>query len=466
MGSDKRDTGFANANDNRSPGNPQEAIGKVKKKDDDYTLVNVPKEGRKAFINVFVVLLGFTFLSTTMAAGAEIGVNFIFTDLMQILIVGSLILSLYAGAMGIVAARTGLTSVLLARLALGKVGAKWADILLGGTQIIWYAVQTAYLGMIFTAALGLEQYFIPITIFWGLFTGAFAIKGTRGMEIVAYVSLIPFIYLAIKLPQLSVDSAGGFDGLLSILPKESNLSFIAAVTIVIGTFISGATNSPNWSRFGTSPIKGFLAGFLAFFIGTFVMVIAGMLGGLSIQSGDMIEVMVSLGIVFMAMVILVLNIWTTNTATAYAVGVAASELFQKPNKVPYVIAGVIIGTVIAILGVYDIFLPFLGYLGVFIPPLGGIIVADHIYTWRKKLPHINSIKFLNFRKANWIAYLAATAIAYISSNTGFGIPTLNGIISAIVLLFIINKIFTAAGVKDNHDVSDDAEYIYNNSEGK
>jgi cytosine permease len=355
--------------------------------------------------------------------------------------------------------------VLLARLALGRVGAKWADIILGGTQIIWYAVQTAYLGLIFTAALGLEQYYIPITIFWGLFTGAFAIKGTRGMEIVAYISLIPFVYLAVKLPQLSMEHAGGLGGIMEILPKEANMSFIAAITVVIGTFISGATNSPNWSRFGASPAKGFWAGFLAFFIGTFVMVISGMLGGLAIQNGDMIEVMVSLGIVAMAMVILVLNIWTTNTATAYAVGVAASELFHKPNKVPYVIAGIIIGTVIAILGVYDIFLPFLGYLGVFVPPLGGIIVADYLYTWRKELPHIDSINFRYFRKANWIAYLAATAIAYISSLIGMGIPTINGVVSAIVLLFAANKIFAALGIDDNHTVSDNAVYIYNKSEG-
>jgi cytosine permease len=362
--------------------------------------------------------------------------------------------------MGWVAAKTGLNSVLLARLALGKVGAKWADILLGGTQIIWYAVQTAYLGLLFTAALGLEDYFIPITIFWGLFTGAFAIVGTRGMEIVAYISLVPFIYLAVKLPQLSIEEAGGLDGLFAIMPKESSMSFIAAVTIVIGTFISGATNSPNWSRFGKSPAKGFLAGFLAFGIGTLIMVISGMMGGLAIQNGDMIEVMVSLGIVVMAMVILVFNIWTTNTATAYAIGVAGSEFFNKPNKIPFVVAGIVIGTVIAILGIYDIFLPFLGYLGIFVPPLGGIIIGDHLLNWRKKCPSVDSIDFKNFHLANWIAYLLATAIAYVTSLVEFGIPTVNGVVAAIILLYIVNKIFDVAGVSVGHTAKENAVYVY------
>ena len=431
-----------------------------KKVENDYTLENVPQEGRKSFISIFIVLLGFTFLSTTMAAGAQIGVSFDFSNLMVILITGTAILSVYAALMCWISAKTGLNAVLLARVTLGKAGAKWADVLLGGTQIIWYAVQTAYLGLVFSAALGLEQYFIPITIFWGLFTGAFAIRGTRGMEVVAYLSLPAFLYLAYKLPQLSVQQAGGFQALLAINPGGT-MPFVTAVTIVIGTFVSGATNTPNWARFGKTPFKGFLAGLLAFAIGTLVMVFAGMLGGLAIQNGDMIEVMVSLGIVFMAMIILIFNIWTTNTATAYAIGVASSEMFDKPNKEPFVIAGVIIGTVIAILGIYDWFIPFLGYLGIFIPPLGGIIIGDHLCNWMNIMPTVDSIEFKLVRKANWAAYLAATALAYISSLIDFGIPTINGVVSAVVLAFVANRIFASLGIQDNHNIKPNAKYMYN-----
>lgn len=418
--------------------------------DGDYTLENVPSTARKSFASIFIVLLGFTFLSTTMAAAAQIGVNFPFSELMKILIFGSLILSTYAAVLCWVAAKTGLNSVLLARLALGKFGAKWADVLLGGTQIIWYAVQTVYLGMIFTKALGLEQYFIPITIFWGLFTGAFAIRGTRGMEIVGYLALLPFLYLAYKLPQLSIQQAGGFEALRAIMPANSGMTFITAVTIVIGTFVSGATNTPNWARFAKTPTKGFIAGFSAFAIGTIVMVVCGMLGGLVIGNGDMIEVMVSLGIVVMSMVILIFNIWTTNTATAYAIGVAASEMFNKPKKEPFVIAGVLIGTLIAILGIYDFFMPFLSYLGVFVPPLGGIIIGDHLVNWMKEVPNISELDLPKFNKANWIAYLSATLIAFVSSQVGFGIPTINGVVSAVVLAIIVNKVFEKMGLKEQY----------------
>lgn len=431
------------------------------KEDIDFTLTNVPKEHSKNWYSIFIVLLGFTFLSTTMAAGASIGVAFKYSELMKILAVGCVILAGYAGCISLVAARTKLTTFVLARFALGKIGAKWADILLGGTQIIWYAVQTAYMGLLFTKGLGLERYFIPITIFWGLAMGATAIRGTKGMEIIANISLLPFLYLAIKLPVLSISTAGGYEAMTQIIPQGATMTFTAAITIVIGTFISGATNTPNWARFAKTQWQGFTAGFAGFFIGTFVMVVSGMLGGLCIRNGDMIEVMISLGIVVMAIVILIFNIWTTNTATAYAIGVSGSEFFNKSNKEPFVIGGILLGTLIAILGIYDVFIPFLVWLGIFIPPMGGIIFGDHFAYWRKAFPKIEYVKFRTYRAANWIAYILASVFAIITARVEFGIPSINGFVSAIILVFVMQMIFNAANIEDNHKIAENAEYIYN-----
>lgn len=426
----------------------------------DYTLVNVPPEGKKKWMANFIVLLGFTFLSTTMAAGASVGVAFPFKSLILILLTGSMILSCYTAMICYVAAKTGLTTFVLARFALGKSGAKWADILLGGTQVIWYAVQTAYMGLLFANGLGLQKYFVPITIFWGLVMGATAIKGTRGMEIIAYVALVPFVYLVYKVPSLSIAHVGGAEGLLGMVASNPGMTFTAAVTIVIGTFISGGTNTPNWARFAKTPWQGFTAGFFSFLLGTIVMVFSGMLGGICFQSDDMIEVFIKSGIIVMAIVILLFNIWTTNTATAYAVGVACSEFFQKEKKDLFVILGVIIGTIIAVLGVYDYFLPFLGYLAVFIPPMGGIVVGDYLCNWRKKFPKVSSVKFKTVRWGNWAAYLLASVFAVLTNKIGFGIPSINGFIAAIVLVFVMDKIMVALKIDDRHEIMENAEYVY------
>lgn len=417
----------------------------------DYTLTNVPEHARKPWLPIFIVLLGFTFLSTSMAAGAAVSTAFYLKDLGWILLIGSGILATYTAVLCYISAKSGLSSVLLAKYALGDIGSKWADLLLGGTQVFWYGFQTAYLGLVFCQGLGLMDYYLPITIAWGIITGITALKGTRGMEIISYISFPAFIYIAFKVPVMSVQTVGGWSALASIEPSSS-MAFIAALTTVIGTFISGGTNATNWARFAKTPRQAFSAGWWSFFLGTVVMVGCGMFGGLAFQSDDMVKVLFELGIIIMGVIVLVLNIWTTNASTAYAFGVAGAEFFGKEKKEPYVIGGVLIGTVMAAAGIFDVFLPFLIVMGVFIPPMGGLIMGDYLLNWRKGYPHISNLKFQKVRRSNLIAYLLATGIAFLTNKLGWGIPTLNGAISAIILVFVVDKIFTALNIDDRNVV--------------
>ncbi|RDW19742.1 cytosine permease [Oceanobacillus chungangensis] len=434
--------------------------GKVTKEyvDVDYTLTHVPMHARKTWYSIFAILLGFTFIVTTMAAGASLGTSMILSDLIKVLLLGNLILSLYVGILCWISAKTGLNTILLARYTLGKLGSKWTDIILGGTQIFWYAFQAAYMGKVFTAALGLEAYFIPITIFWSLFMGAFAIWGTKGMEIVAYASIPPFLYLAYKIPAVSIEQAGGIRELFAIEPTTT-ITFAAAITIVIGAFISGGTQAPNWARFAKTPRTAFTVSFMAFLIGNVVMAISGMLGGLVMQEEDMVNILIKMGIIVMAMLILIFNIWTTNTTSAYSFGVAGAEFFNKPNKVPFVIGGLIIATILATTGIYEVFISFLTILGVFVPSLGGLIIGDYLFNWRKSLPRIEDVKFRMVRYSNLSAYILATLGAYLSSVFEIGLPPLNGILLGIGLVYVMKVIFGKLGIDDNHEIKNEADFI-------
>jgi cytosine permease len=428
--------------------------------DVDYTLTHVPKHARKSWYSIFAVLLGFTFIVTTMAAGASLGTSMKLGELLKVLLIGNLILSLYVGILCWISAKTGLNTILLARYTLGKAGSKWTDLILGGTQIFWYAFQAAYMGKVFTAALGLEAYFVPITIFWSLFMGAFAIWGTKGMEIVAYASIPPFLYLAYKIPVVSMEKAGGLRELFEIEPATT-ITFAAAITIVIGAFVSGGTQAPNWARFAKTPKTGFIIAFLAFLIGNIVMAISGMLGGLVMQDADMVNILMKLGIIFMAMIILIFNIWTTNTTSAYSFGVAGAEFFNKPNKVPFVIGGLILATIMAVTGIYEVFISFLSFLGIFIPSLGGLIIGDYIFNWRKSFPRIEEVKFRTIRYSNLIAYVLATLGAYFSSVYEVGLPPLNGILLGAGLVYVMGVVFEKLGINDHHEVPGNAVCVEN-----
>ncbi|WP_256981188.1 MULTISPECIES: cytosine permease [unclassified Rhodococcus (in: high G+C Gram-positive bacteria)] len=103
-----------------------------------------------------MVLLGFTIFTPTMLAGAALGTAFTFCKLILVIAAGSAILGAYVAMMGFAGARTGLTTVLMARYSFGTRGSKLASLLLGGTQVGWYGVIIGTIGELTSQALGWE----------------------------------------------------------------------------------------------------------------------------------------------------------------------------------------------------------------------------------------------------------------------------------------------------------------------
>ncbi len=149
----------------------------------DYPLSEVPMHARKGLASTAMVLLGFTFFTATMFAGGKLGVAFGFAEMMAVIIVGNLLLGLYAAGLGYIAFKSGLNSVLMGRFCFGEVGSKLSDLILGFTQIGWYAWGTA------TAAVVIGKYFnldestvLVLMVLFGLGFCATAYIGYRGLE--------------------------------------------------------------------------------------------------------------------------------------------------------------------------------------------------------------------------------------------------------------------------------------------
>ena len=88
----------------------------------------VPSHARKTFFSLAIVLLGFTVFTPTMLAGAALGNAFALGDLLLVILIGSVILGAYVALLGWIGARTGLTTVVMARYSLGMSGSKLASI--------------------------------------------------------------------------------------------------------------------------------------------------------------------------------------------------------------------------------------------------------------------------------------------------------------------------------------------------
>lgn len=406
--------------------------------DSDYPLSEVPNGARKGLFSTAILLFGFTFFTATMFAGGKIGMAFDFTTLLWAAVIGNLLLGLYAAVLGLIACRSGLNSVLMGRFCFGEVGSKLSDMLLGFTQIGWYAWGTATIAIVLVKILGLsESLTIPLMVLFGFGFCVTAFVGYKGLDLLSRVAVPAMLVLLVVSLWIATRDIGGLAGLLAVEPKES-MSLSVAITLVFGTFVSGATQATNWTRFAKSGRVAVLASLFGFFIGNGLMIIAGAYGAIVYQQPDVVEVLVLQGLSMAAVVMLFLNLWTTQDNTIYNFAAAGCNLLRTSKRKTVTLVGAGIGTLLAIGGMYEMLIPFLILLGSIIPPIGGVIMADYFYGHRARYPKLADVRLPAF---NWVglgAYLIGTLSAYFSPwvapLVGIAVAAL-----AYVVLFELNK---------------------------
>ncbi len=408
----------------------------------DFPLSEVPAEARKSLFSTSVVLLGFTFFTATMWGGGKLGVAYDFPTLMGVVALGNLLLGLYVAILGFIAFKSGLNSALMGRFGFGNLGSKWPDFVLGFTQVGWYAWGTATVAIVFTKLLELPPAWnMPLMIFFGFAFCWTAYIGYRGLEMLSKVAVPAMTILIIWSFTVATGDVGGIKGLLAIKPTES-LSLGAALTIVFGTFVSGGTQATNWTRFAKSAKVAVFASLLAFFIGNGLMIFAGAYGAIVYQQPDIVEVLNMQGLLLVGIVMLFLNIWTTQDNTIYNFSVAGCHLVRNARRKRLTIIGAAIGTVLAILGMYSWLVPYLLLLGTFIPPIGGVIMANFFYKYRGKYPKLSETVLPTFEWSGIGGYIIGSAVAYFSP----GVPPINGIIASVVAYIVLDKVLVASGV--------------------
>jgi cytosine permease len=361
-----------------------------------------------------LVLLGFTFFTATMWAGGSIGVAFDFSTMIMVLLVGNLLLGTYAAILGYIAAKSGLNTALMSRFTFGEMGSKLSDFILGFTQIGWYAWGTATMAILIVKLTGLpESLTIPLMIIFGFGFCITAFIGYRGLELLSRFAVPAMIILVAVSMGIATSDAGGLSGLMSITPT-STMTISAAITLVFGTFVSGGTQATNWTRFAKSGKTAVIATLLAFFLGNGLMTLIGAFGALVYQQADIVDIMVAQGLATLGILMLFLNLWTTQDNTVYNFAVAGCNLVRTKRRKTVTIVGAAIGTALAVLGMYQWLIPFLILLGTFIPPIGGVIMASYFVCYKRQYPSLEDTVLPAFNIPGLTAYAVGSLAAYSS----------------------------------------------------
>lgn len=400
-------------------------------------LTETPLSQRKGFFPIALVLFSFTFFTGTMFAGGKIGVAFEFTDILWIVAIGNLLLGAYAATLGFISARSGLNTVLMGRFCFGNWGSKLSDFILGFAELGWFAWGTATLAISLGKILGFsDSLLIPLMVLFGLGFSITAIVGFKGLEYLSRVSIPLMFILLVTSIVLATKEIGGWTGLTSVQPTET-LTFATAITMVFGTFASGATQITNWTRMSKSGKIAIWACLVSFVIGNGLMVLAGAWMAIVYQQPDIVEVLVLQGLSVAAVMMLCLNLWTIQGPAIYSVSTAACHMVRSERRKTMVLVAAVAGIILAAAGMYELLIPFLLLLGAIIPPLGGVIMADYWIRHKGKYPLLAEANIPNFNWIGLIAYFTGAIVAYVSP----WIAPIVGIVVACSIYSVLNYLF-------------------------
>lgn len=400
--------------------------------DADYSLEAVPKNNRKKFWPMFFIMLGFTFFSASMSVGAKLGNGLDLKGFVLSVLIGSTILSVYTGVLGYIGSKTGMSLDLLAQRSFGKYGSFLPSALITFTQIGWFGVGVAMFAV--PAADVLHVSPILLVAIAGICMTASAYFGINGLEIVSYIS-VPLIAVLGIYSMVTATNDGG--GLVQIFAKNTGeLSVFAGVGLVIGSFVSGGTATPNFTRFANSNKNAVITTVIAFFIGNTLMFSFGAVGGAFTGKDDIFYVMIAQGLLVPALIVLGANIWTTNDNALYTSGLGLSNI-TKVRKRPMVLVAGVIGTVTAI-WLYNNFVSFLNILNATLPPVGAIIMLD--FFLNKENYTEDSV--VN-TKVNIGSVLGVIAGALVGNLVHWGIASINAMVTACVVYLIFRAVTKA-----------------------
>lgn len=162
--------------------------------------------------------------------------------------------------------------------------------------------------------------------FWG-FLGSLILGG---IILGIYTGLLGYVgaKTGLSLDLLSQRAFGEKGSYLS----SAMTSFTQIGWFGVGSFVSGGTATPNFARFAKDGKAGAITTIVAFFIGNSLMFFFGAVSSIFVGGNDIFEVMVRLNLFYLAVLVLGLNIWTTNDNALYTAGLGLANIFHQKKK--------------------------------------------------------------------------------------------------------------------------------------
>jgi cytosine permease len=425
---------------------------------DDYALDRVPDHARYPWWTVAVQRFGQLSDLTVFLLGATLGAGMSFWGAFWSLTLGSVILELVALFTGIAGVREGLSTSVLARwTGFGRLGSALIGLVVATSLIGWFGIQNA----IFAEGLHVLMDGVPVWV-WSIVTGlgvtALVVYGFRWMAWVAYVTVPAFLLLAgwSVIGELSEHSLGD---VLGTEPFGEPMSIATGATIVAGSYIAGAVLTPDMTRFNRTTGDVVKQTVVSITLGQYVLGLIGVVLAYSIRSADVVTIFAAtsgvVGVIILVSATVKINDWNLYSSSLGFVNTLSTLFGVRINRVAATFAIGVVCTVLSAAGILDRFQEFLFYLGITVPPIAGIMVAEYflVRAWRPALDESREHGRLPDTEPVWVwptlvIWGTSAVFGWLTEEWQFGIPALNSLVLAGILYVSAGRSGQLGGIRE------------------
>jgi cytosine permease len=378
-------------------------------------------------VQIGVVLIGISITLPLLYSAGELARALGLAQAALATVIGAAALTGLSIPAAVVGARTRLSSYMIIEHTFGFAGAKLINLAFGLMLLGWYAVTAELFGRtLFLAAGDMSGLALPewlYTVLASTLVTATTIYGFRAIDRLALVA-VPFLLLALLgVVVLSLRHAP-LSTLLAI-PGDGSMNLATAISAVIGAAIVGVVLTPDLTRYARGTRDCVSASFIGQGGGMCIAYLVGMVPVLAWGELEPMRYLSSMGFGVVALAVLVFATWTTNVINLYSTALAARASLPLGNYRLMVLTLGVLGTVAALLGVADHLISFLVFLGLLVPPVAGIYLADFFLFRRRdySAAHLRERPALR-RNALAVTLISGSAASWLfyggQSLTGIG----------------------------------------------
>ncbi len=389
-----------------------------------------------------MVYLGCALSVTAWLVGPLLSSGMTFGKGLTVIFIANMLLAVYATLMSEIGRKHGLSTAVVSKVAFGEKGQAL-------TTTITVTVLLGFVGVYMSLFGNLVHTLwpsIPSILAGGTFILMLLLSAIYGFQGLARLTkvMMPIIFITAGYGVYVMrGQIGSFAALWEYQPKGS-MSVAAGVSAVFAVWATYTTLGADTGRYARSTRDVAIATVLSWGIGTAGLEAIALMLAVGTGTGDLVILMTKLGMILPAFLLYWALMWTSgdNLLWSFSLGLTNVEKSltgkQRVGRAGWVtIASAIaftIGALMLNMGITGAFNSQLKVVGVAVPPVGGVLLAEYFARKGKR-------EIQDFHWSGILAWLGGTAVSWFVKG---GIPALQGMGAA----FLFYWLFTLNSGKD------------------